>query len=122
MGPFPLWNTKTLRGKKTLVPGSQERDAGRKTPAKKKFDLKKTWREKRLVYSWMCVSLLRNVHSQPDHDDITLLSPATFCFDFFFLYRPHSLLIAGVGPMGGAPRKAKPLEMCTRRVENAGPL
>lgn len=40
MGPFPLWNTKTLRGEKTLVPGAQERDAGRKTPAKKKFDLK----------------------------------------------------------------------------------
>lgn len=47
MGPFSLWKTKTLRGeKKTLVPGWQERDAGRKTAAKQKFDFKKKTNKK----------------------------------------------------------------------------
>lgn len=45
-----------------------------------------TLTERTLVYSWICVSLLRNVHSQLDHNDITLLSPATRSFDFLLRF------------------------------------
>lgn len=106
----------------TLVPGSQQRDAGRKTPAKKKFDLKKRGGRKGL-YTAGCAS---HCSGMCTHSRTTMTSPCWVqqhsVLTFFFLYRPHSLLIAGVGPMGGAPWKAKPLEMCTRRVEDAGPL
>lgn len=89
MGLFPLWSTKTRREEKTLVPEWQRR----KNMSDKSLTLKKRReKEKSLVYSWMCVSLFRNVHSQPDHDDITLLSPATFCFDFFFFIAPSKFV------------------------------
>lgn len=65
------------------------------------------------MYTAGCVSLLRNVHSQPDHDDITLLSPATFAFDFFFFFiGSHSLLmVGGRGPNGWRATKRKDIHL-----------
>ncbi len=47
-----------------------------------------------LVYSWICISLLRNVDSQSDHNDITLLSP-TSCSCYCLLLFICNLLMAG---------------------------
>lgn len=56
---------------KTLVPGSQERDAGRKTPAKKKFDLKKRGGRKGL-YTAGCAS---HCSGMCTHSRTTMTSP-----------------------------------------------
>lgn len=90
-----LFQTQGRRKEKTLTPGSQEHGVHKKQESEKARIFSRAKRveletrsEKKttLVYSWMCVSLLRNADSQSDHNDITLLSPATFCFDFLSLF------------------------------------
>lgn len=56
---------------KTLVPGSQERDVGRKTPAKKKFDLKKRG-ERKGSYTAGCAS---HCSGMCTHSRTTMTSP-----------------------------------------------
>lgn len=56
------------------------------------------------LYSWMCVSPLRNVHSQSDQNDITLLSPETCCFSFLSLEVAQVVLMAGRGWWYGSHR------------------
>lgn len=62
---------KDTEREKTLVPGAQERDAGRKTPAKKKFDLKKRGGRKGL-YTAGCVS---HCSGMCTHSRTTMTSP-----------------------------------------------